>query len=545
MDKITRDVFVTKNTIKEPIMYVQATNAIPIEFIFRDWTIPDAAVAKTYVSKPSGKATYDTAIIKENTVFVNVRDQTFSESGTSLLQIQVVKGENTLVSYDFPVIVEKNRVAGDVPESENQSNFIDEYLEKLDTTIKESVNKGVEYIKEKADNGEFTGTVSVGTITTGDPGTQASVTNRGTSKDAILDMTIPRGDTGKIENIDTATVEFTESETRDNIISGETFKEMLGKIKKFFTDLKTVAFTGNYSDLENTPLYGGENILNATNQLLELGSTSSWSKRTWRTSQSGSNPSGERRIVQITDAPNPQIIYGVEIINSSGRIMVSQDSVPFMDGNTYTISCYARSTEGNGKLILQVGAGAGWNSQVFDITNTWRRYSMTFSAKLDSMNVYLGNDAVSTLQICGAKLETGDCATDWSYSPNDIDARNAEKLDKSRVVESAEITEPGYVMDGKTVAEALKALNSRLSNICDGGVVSTTIPSNNASTVSIKFNKTFQKPPAFTCQLRTSQVGADKVIIKSVTATGAEVYAYSATTTHSAWVHWNAVSLDY
>ena len=81
--------------------------------------------------------------------------------------------------------------------------------------------------------------------------------------------------------------------------------------------------------------------------------------------------------------------------------------------------------------------------------------------------------------------------------------------------------------------------------MCDGGVVSTTIPSNNASTVSIKFNKSFQKPPAFTCQLRTSQVGADKVIIKSVTTTGAEVYAYSATTTHPAWVHWSAVSLDF
>ncbi|PWL70121.1 MAG: hypothetical protein DBY25_08690 [Clostridiales bacterium] len=38
--------------------------------------------------------------------------------------------------------------------------------------------------------------VSVGTVTTGAPGTSASVTNSGTSQNAVLNFTIPRGDTG-------------------------------------------------------------------------------------------------------------------------------------------------------------------------------------------------------------------------------------------------------------------------------------------------------------------------------------------------------------
>ena len=46
---------------------------------------------------------------------------------------------------------------------------------------------------------------------------------------------------------------FTEASTRANIESGESLATILGKIKKFFTDLKTVAFTGSYSDLTNTP----------------------------------------------------------------------------------------------------------------------------------------------------------------------------------------------------------------------------------------------------------------------------------------------------
>ena len=46
---------------------------------------------------------------------------------------------------------------------------------------------------------------------------------------------------------------FTEASTRANINSGDTFSTILGKIKKFFTDLKTVAFSGSYNDLSNKP----------------------------------------------------------------------------------------------------------------------------------------------------------------------------------------------------------------------------------------------------------------------------------------------------
>jgi hypothetical protein len=48
-----------------------------------------------------------------------------------------------------------------------------------------------------ADGGDgAAATVEVGTVTTGDPGTDAEVTNVGTSSAAVLNFTIPRGDTG-------------------------------------------------------------------------------------------------------------------------------------------------------------------------------------------------------------------------------------------------------------------------------------------------------------------------------------------------------------
>ena len=52
---------------------------------------------------------------------------------------------------------------------------------------------------------------------------------------------------------DNQTPTFTEASTRANIASGEKLSTLFGKIKKFFTDLKTIAFTGSYTDLLNKP----------------------------------------------------------------------------------------------------------------------------------------------------------------------------------------------------------------------------------------------------------------------------------------------------
>lgn len=49
------------------------------------------------------------------------------------------------------------------------------------------------------------------------------------------------------------TSSFTEAQTRTNIASGDTITTILGKIKKYFTDLASVAFSGSYNDLSNQP----------------------------------------------------------------------------------------------------------------------------------------------------------------------------------------------------------------------------------------------------------------------------------------------------
>lgn len=49
------------------------------------------------------------------------------------------------------------------------------------------------------------------------------------------------------------TVAFTQASSRANLTTGEKLSVSLGKIKKFFADLKTVAFSGSYADLSNKP----------------------------------------------------------------------------------------------------------------------------------------------------------------------------------------------------------------------------------------------------------------------------------------------------
>ena len=60
---------------------------------------------------------------------------------------------------------------------------------------------------------------------------------------------------GNVPNVATndQTPTFTETAARENITSGEKISTLFGKIMKWFSDLKAVAFTGSYNDLTNKP----------------------------------------------------------------------------------------------------------------------------------------------------------------------------------------------------------------------------------------------------------------------------------------------------
>lgn len=84
-----------------------------------------------------------------------------------------------------------------------------------------------------------------------------TLTGNKTTSDLGIDKTAVG--LGNVPNVSTndQTPTFTEASTRNNIASGEKLSVIFGKIQKFFNDLKTVAFSGSYTDLSNKPQVNG------------------------------------------------------------------------------------------------------------------------------------------------------------------------------------------------------------------------------------------------------------------------------------------------
>ena len=147
---------------------------------------------------------------------------------------------------------------------------------------------------------------------------------------------------------------------------------------------------------------------------------------------------------QVSDSPTPSgyVVEATSIGGGSGgrRIAFYSGGVcpPFVKGETYTMSCYARKISGNPKIPFQYGNGTdGYNNKgVVDVDSTnWKQYSLTFIYDFDNPSItYLGGISgltAGTLQSCGFKVERGNKATSWGFSQYEL----ASKADKSQITQ--------------------------------------------------------------------------------------------------------------
>lgn len=140
----------------------------------------------------------------------------------------------------------------------------------------------------------------------------------------------------KLSNEETARTEadknlqqptFTEASTRVNITSGETLSTLFGKIKKFFTDLKTVAFTGSYTDLSNKPtsMQNPNSLTLTMNGSATNYNGSATASKSWYAPTSG-GPAGYNLISNGSGAPVwQQLPYAV--CNTSGSTVAKTVSI--------------------------------------------------------------------------------------------------------------------------------------------------------------------------------------------------------------------------
>lgn len=134
-NQITRDIYVTKDVLKNPIHYVRGTDLIPIVMRFCDFSIPSGATARIFVGKPDGNAVYTSATIDGNTVTIDVTEQMFVTLGLALMQVSIMDGDEELVTFAQPVMVEPNLKAGDFPESSSDITFLDDAIEQANEAV--------------------------------------------------------------------------------------------------------------------------------------------------------------------------------------------------------------------------------------------------------------------------------------------------------------------------------------------------------------------------------------------------------------------------
>ena len=120
------------------IHYVQYSNEIPIIFIIEDYTIPSGAEARFYLKKPSGLEIYNSCEIDGQNIILKPTAQTFAEHGKQAGQIQVVIGDDILVSFILEFAIERNLISDSAIESSNEFGILDELIKEAQKAVADS-----------------------------------------------------------------------------------------------------------------------------------------------------------------------------------------------------------------------------------------------------------------------------------------------------------------------------------------------------------------------------------------------------------------------
>ena len=168
-------------------------------------------------------------------------------------------------------------------------------------------------------------------------------------------------------------------------------------------------FAPGYNPSKND---GGRNIL--LNSRFATADATSWNN--W------GSPS-VRQIEDITDLPG--FDKAVKLTTTANNQGLNQ-TVSVVAGNTYTVSCYAKSA--SGQPVLQIYDGSGYPSVTMKSEhvgkNQWVKLFFTFPAKTSTARVEIGKTGGGTLGtywFTGIKLEEGDKTTGWTPAGEDAD----------------------------------------------------------------------------------------------------------------------------
>lgn len=217
------------------IHYVQYSNEIPIIFSIEDYTIPSGAEARFYLKKPSGLEIYNSCEIDGQNIILKPTAQTFAEHGKQAGQIQVVIGDDILVSFILEFAIERNLISDSAIESSNEFGILDELIKEAQKAVADS-NAATESANKAAGEANTAAeSANSATRTAREAAAQASnaATTAGEAADEAEKATKAANDAADRAN-DAAEA------------AGGTYSLVSGTPIAADTDLNTIIDTGNY-----------------------------------------------------------------------------------------------------------------------------------------------------------------------------------------------------------------------------------------------------------------------------------------------------------
>lgn len=136
------------------------------------------------------------------------------------------------------------------------------------------------------------------------------------------------------------------------------------------------------------------------------------------------------------------INYGLRVTKPGGvsRYGFAQNGIEIMEGQSYTISVWAKTISGIRKVTLQKGSGTdAWDGTTKEVGTKWAKLTFTWKAeKNGETNYYIGFNAeeVGDAIFAGFKMEEGVVSTAWSPNAKDIAGDVKEEITEG-IVEQA------------------------------------------------------------------------------------------------------------